>query len=433
MERINIDTIGPLPESHSGYKHIITLIDCFTRWVTLYPVKDLTARTATTQLCWHFGHWGTPTQVLHDAGTQFENTDIIGLLALTGATNVVSIPYSKQENTQVERANKEIMRHLRNVIVEELQALDWEQHLGTIMRIINTQRRLSDVTNAEFPSPAELIFGNSITLDRQLFVTPEEFKAHGTATLRIERWADTMLKTQAALLQQTAQHQWERDEKFRKLESNGVQVRFRENQYVLLDYPSTEARVTHRGPPNKFLPFLKGPFKITHTLSGSYYTIQCLITDKEDNVHVSRLRPFLTYRTGNTDEQVRQVAMMDYLYDYPIESILEHNGIPSSRRKLQFLVRWKNYGKDRDSWIDYSLLRENEVLHKYILALNDKSFLPLIPEKFHKDYGIQRAVRAARVPPEHLPTTVDHLQDNATLTAITKQAQTAQARAKRKK
>ena len=68
-------------------------------------------------------------------------------------------------------------------------------------------------------------------------------------------------------------------------------------------------------------------------------------------------------------------------------------------------------------------------------ALNDKSFLPLIPEKFHnKDYGgIQRAVRAARVPPEHLPTTFDHLQDNATLTAITKQAQTAQARAKRKK
>ena len=55
MERsINIDTIGPLLESHSGYKHILVLIDCFTHWVSLYPLTDLTARrTATTQLFWH--------------------------------------------------------------------------------------------------------------------------------------------------------------------------------------------------------------------------------------------------------------------------------------------------------------------------------------------------------------------------------------------
>ena len=55
MERsIDIDTIGPLLESHSGYKHILVLIDCFTHWVSLYPLTDLTARrTATTQLFWH--------------------------------------------------------------------------------------------------------------------------------------------------------------------------------------------------------------------------------------------------------------------------------------------------------------------------------------------------------------------------------------------
>jgi len=158
-----------------------------------------------------------------------------------------------------------------------------------------------------------------------------------------------------------------------------------------------------------------------------------LITDKEDTVHFSRLRPFLVDRTGSTDEDIRQVAMMDYLYDYPIERIVAHNGVPSSRRQLKFLVRWKNYGKDRDSWINYSLLRDNEELHKYILALNDKSFFPLIPEKFHKEYRIQRAVRATRVPPEPLPTTLHQLQDNATLTAITKQSQSAQKRTRRQK
>jgi hypothetical protein len=289
------------------------------------------------------------------------------------------------------------------------------------MRIINTQRRIFDLTNTEFPSPAELIFGNSITLERQLFVTPEEFQAQGTATLRIQRWSDEMLKAQAAILHTAEQQQWDRDEMFRSLEPKGTRINYPKNAYVLLDYPSTEARITHRGPPNKFLPFLKGPFRIIDKLSTSYYTIKCLITDKEDKVHVSRLRPYLTDRTGATDITMREVAMMDYLYDYPIERILRHEGIPTGKRQLKFLVRWKNYGQNRDSWIDYSALRDNAEMHKYILQLNDVSFLPLIPEKFHKDYNIQRAVRAARVPAEPLPQTLQQLQAKAVLTEITQQ------------
>jgi hypothetical protein len=37
--RINIDRIGPLPESAEGYNCIFGIIDCFTRWVSLYPMK----------------------------------------------------------------------------------------------------------------------------------------------------------------------------------------------------------------------------------------------------------------------------------------------------------------------------------------------------------------------------------------------------------
>jgi hypothetical protein len=119
---------------------------------------------------------------------------------------------------------------------------------------------------------------------------------------------------------------------------------------------------------------------------------------------------------------MREVAMMDYLYDYPIERILRHEGIPKGRRQLKFLVRWKNYGQDRDSWIEYSALRDNSEMHKYILQLNDASFLPLIPEKFHKEYNIQRAVRAARTPAEPLRQTMQQLQAKAVLTEMTQQA-----------
>jgi hypothetical protein len=38
MERVNVDTIGPLPQDEYGNKYIIVFIDCFSRFIELYAV-----------------------------------------------------------------------------------------------------------------------------------------------------------------------------------------------------------------------------------------------------------------------------------------------------------------------------------------------------------------------------------------------------------
>ena len=406
MERINIDTIGPLPESHNGSKYILAIIDCFTRWITIYPLKDLTMEAAAVQLSWHFGHWGTPRQVLHDAGTQFENKEVLALIALCGAWNTTTIAYSKEDNSLIERSNKEIMRHLRNIVTEKTVALDWERHLGTVMRIMNTQKRIFGHKEAEFPSPAELVFGRTITLDRQLFVAPEEFHAHGEAELSIRHWADRMLKTQNIILEEAIREQHRRDEAFLAKPVTGKHtISFRKGAYVLLDYPTMEARVSHRGPPNKFLPFLKGPFKVM-TKDMDIYGVQCLITDSLDQVHVSRLRPFITTHTGVDDDKIRKIAMWDYLHDYPVDHVVDHDGEPTARRKLLFRIRWKTFGPERDSWIPYAALRENEFLHTYLLRLGTTAWTSLIPQQFHEQYNLVRSPgRRGKKPRNETPNT----------------------------
>jgi hypothetical protein len=160
-----MDRIGPLPESYSGNKFILVIIDCFTRWITLYPVKDGTMEGARSALLWHIGHTMTPLEVVHDGGTEFTNGTITELFAMCGIRNTKTLAYSKEENSIVERANKEVMRHLRNVLFQTNITTNWEDHLGTIMRIMNNQKRGSN-----FPSPASLLFGSSHATDEDLFL-----------------------------------------------------------------------------------------------------------------------------------------------------------------------------------------------------------------------------------------------------------------------
>jgi hypothetical protein len=45
-ERINVDTLYATPADEEGYSYVLVIIDCFTRWVELYPLKSLNAYEA---------------------------------------------------------------------------------------------------------------------------------------------------------------------------------------------------------------------------------------------------------------------------------------------------------------------------------------------------------------------------------------------------
>ena len=49
MERIQMDIIGPLPETRSGNKYVLTITCCFTKWTESYPLKNITAEAVIPQ------------------------------------------------------------------------------------------------------------------------------------------------------------------------------------------------------------------------------------------------------------------------------------------------------------------------------------------------------------------------------------------------
>ena len=73
--------------------------------------------------------FGTPLEIMTDCGSQFMNATLEGYATLTGVRHHSTIPYSKEENGIVERANKEVNRHIRNISSDHECVKNWPQML----------------------------------------------------------------------------------------------------------------------------------------------------------------------------------------------------------------------------------------------------------------------------------------------------------------
>jgi transposase InsO family protein len=140
MEVLNIDTIGPVDRDSADNSYILAVIDCFTRFVELYPVSDTSALPCARALLSHVCRYGTPMTIRSDRGTQFVNGIIRELLSLLQGEHEVSLASSKEQNTIVERANGEVMRHLTAIIFDKQVSEAWSSdYLPLVQRIMNAK------------------------------------------------------------------------------------------------------------------------------------------------------------------------------------------------------------------------------------------------------------------------------------------------------
>ena len=91
MQCINVDTIGPLPLDNKRNEHILVVIDCFSRSVTLHAIPDTSAASAVDALLQHIGVFGCPRFLKTDNGSQFINQTMTELIDLLGTEHSKTI------------------------------------------------------------------------------------------------------------------------------------------------------------------------------------------------------------------------------------------------------------------------------------------------------------------------------------------------------
>ncbi len=115
-----------LPKSKQGHTNLLVIIDTFSRYIELFPMKELTAEATTKHLQSWINRYERPLHVLSDNGSQFRHI-FESTLENIGMQNSKTHPYSHQENAIVERANREVLRHLRNCLFDHRIMEEWDE------------------------------------------------------------------------------------------------------------------------------------------------------------------------------------------------------------------------------------------------------------------------------------------------------------------
>jgi transposase InsO family protein len=224
MECLNIDFIGPFPDK----RYILTIVDAFSRWTELYLCESNTAVEAAKSLYQHFGRYGAPRQIRSDRGSHFANATIAEFLTLVGTEHCLTLSYSSQENAIVERVNKEINRHIKAWIYDANDLEQYELAIPIVQRILNSA--YSDRTGI---TPASMLFGNALDLDRGIFLPLSERTNSDTplseTMSRMLAFQDTIVNKARAVLLETDQLH------MTKLQGKAITV-YPPNSFVLVRY-----------------------------------------------------------------------------------------------------------------------------------------------------------------------------------------------------
>jgi hypothetical protein len=375
MDTVNIDTIGPFPADEQGNKYVIVIIDAFSRWNMLIPTVDATAKSAAYALIQWMGFFGIPSNIVSDNGTQYVNTLIDDFLSVIHTEHTRINAYSHEENGIVERANKEVQRHLKAILYERKTKKAWSSALPLVQRIMNAQ-----VHSVIGVTPAEILFGNSVHLDRNLF----NANAVENREQPLDDYLTELMTLQEHLLQVAVAKQISTDQFHLAMRQPTAQhTEFPDNSYVLATYENDERR-----PPTKLHTRLRGPFRVVNTNAEDNRVVNVIhpVTNKLETIHKKLLRPF-TYDPNHTDPD--EVAQHDGDY-VVITEIRDHRFVkdgmiyvPIGREgkvsELQLLVRYQNEpeGIWQQEWSINTKLNHAGAVHSYLRENKLKKFIPV--------------------------------------------------------
>jgi transposase InsO family protein len=163
-----LDFVSPFPRATGGFEFLYVAINKFTKWPEVEPVRKVMAQSAIKFLKGLVAHFGVPSRIITDNGTQFTSRAFTAYCQELGNKISYASVAHPRSNGQVERANAEVLRGLKTITFDRLHMCGrrWVEELMAVLWSIRTtpsratgQTPFSLVYGAEAVLPTELRYG----------------------------------------------------------------------------------------------------------------------------------------------------------------------------------------------------------------------------------------------------------------------------------
>jgi hypothetical protein len=342
---ITTDFITGLPSSR-GYNAIWVVVDRLSKRMHAIPTTEEVDSLGLARLyrdhVWK--HHGMPEEIISDRGPQFASTFTKELNRLLGIQTSLSTAYHPQTDGQTERVNQEIEQYLR-LFVNERQD-DWYEWIALAEFTYNNR-----IHSATQHTPFELDSGQHPRIGTE----PRR-------TTRLEAVDEYIQRMKAATEEAKSALRKAADDMARFYDTHQREPpTYKAGDKVWLE----ATNITTTRPVKKFDDKWFGPFIIDKVISRNAYRLKLTANFKRIHpvFHVSKLRPYTPdpISVRHPPSPPKTTITQSGIEEYEVETILDSR---LYRTKLQYLVKWKGYGPEENSWEPEDNLTNSKTLIK---------------------------------------------------------------------
>ncbi|GBN96450.1 Retrovirus-related Pol polyprotein from transposon 17.6, partial [Araneus ventricosus] len=152
LSTYHVDFIGPLPSTNKKYQHILTIVDAFTKFTWLYPVKSTSAEDALDKLKVQQKTFGNPKRIITDRGSAFTSKAFGDYCTNENIQHFQITTGVPRGNGQVERIHRTLIPVLTKLSIAD--STKWFKFVDPLQRILN-----STFNRSTKWSPFQLLIG----------------------------------------------------------------------------------------------------------------------------------------------------------------------------------------------------------------------------------------------------------------------------------
>lgn len=165
FETVQIDTIGPLTKSNSGNQYAVTIIDEMSKWLTIIPIANKSAKDISKAIFENFILiFGPMKEIKTDLGTEYRNKIIHELSQLLKIKHSFSTAYHHETVGAIERSHRVLNEYLRKFLNGQLN--EWDTFANYFQFLYNTTKH-DGLLNKY--SPFEIVFLRKNTMPHEIF------------------------------------------------------------------------------------------------------------------------------------------------------------------------------------------------------------------------------------------------------------------------